>query len=313
MSGCALDFDSIGFTGGGGAGGAGGEGTATPASGPSSASTEKGTSATMPGMCGVDQDCVPAPPTGWIGPGVWGPISDGCGFDQTPVLIAGESVEPTACPCEPSGFTCTGGVIDFFSAQLCSASSIVGDNVMYPPPGTCAFLGNYASGLMSADVIASPQVASGGSCVLAGGAEPSPTLNNPSNLCALTSQASCGSGFACAPAGSPACIAIEDPTMAGECPLETYPNVVARPRSATQVCDCTVGSPSGTCKSDLVLHKTSACNNAFATIDTSSSGCPTISVAQGDVYGELVVEQSPTCGDGNALLTDEKTWLVCCQ
>jgi len=255
---------------------------------------------------------VPAPPIGWIGPGVWGPIGDGCGLDQEPILTAGDSAVAAECPCEPSGFTCNGGVIDLYNAQLCSGPSLVGDNVMYPAPGSCAYLNNYADGLKSATVLVSPSVATIGSCVLATGAVPTPTLVNGSNLCAFSSQLSCGSGFACSPSGSPACIAIEDPSMAGQCPLETYPNMVARPKVATQACDCGAGSPNGSCQADLVLHTTSACNNAVATIDTSTSACPTISVAQGDVYAELIVDQDPTCGKATAVVT-EQPWLVCCR
>src|SRR5688572_6440897 len=190
LSGCALDFDSIGFTGGGGAGG---QGTGAPGSGPSSSSTEKGTTATMPGVCdGVDQDCVPAPPTGWLGPGAWGPVADGCGVDQMPILVAGESANAVPCPCDAVDFSCHGGVLDLFGQQLCQAANLVGDNVPFSPPGSCAFLGNYADGLQSAKVLAPPEVATQGSCDQTGAA--SPTLVNASNLCALSSPASCGTG-----------------------------------------------------------------------------------------------------------------------
>ncbi|NUO50565.1 MAG: hypothetical protein HOV80_17050, partial [Polyangiaceae bacterium] len=263
-------------------------------------------------MCGVDQDCVPAPPTGWIGPGVWGPIVDGCGVDQAPLLTAGESTNADVCPCEARGFSCNGGVIDLYSAQLCSAASLVGDNVVYPAPGTCGNLGSYPAGLKSATVIASPTIANIGTCVLATGAVPSPTIVNGNNLCGLTSQSSCGSGFACTPSGSAACIAIEDPSMTGQCPVETYPNMVGRPKTATQACDCGERIPHGSCQANLSLHKTAACDNEVASIDTSTSGCPTISITQGDVYAELVLDEPPTCGEGISLVT-EQTWLVCCR
>lgn len=301
-SACSLDFDSIGFTG------AGGGGAAAAGGGPPSTSTEKTTSTGDPGVCDAGANCVPAPPTGWIGPGFWLDGDGECGAAFTVLLLAGESAMVGACPCEPAGPTCTGGVIDYFATSQCLSK--VADNTGFGPPGTCSMVGTFSvSPPQGAEVVGLPMDDPAATCASPGGFVAKPFLTNPGNLCGLANGAQCGDGFACSPPGEPACIAVLDPTLTGTCP-EPYTQA-RRVETGQQTCECT-GTPVGGCSGAIELHPDANCSGAVATIPLEiPPGCEEISVPAGALYAKYVSIRA-TCISGVPTLTPE-SWLVCCQ
>jgi hypothetical protein len=304
-SGCALDFDGIGFTGGGGAGG---EGTGAPGSGPSSTSTENTTTG-KPGICEGGATCVPAPPTGWIGPGFWLDGDGQCGQAFTVLLSAGETASVGPCPCEPAGPTCTGGVIDYFATSSCLNS--VSDNNPFGLPETCSMVGLFETNPpQGADVVGFPMPDPAATCTSPSGFVAKPFLRNPGNLCGLQTAAMCGDGFACTPPGEPACIAVLDSAQTGTCP-EPYTQA-RRVETGPQVCDCS-GNPVGSCTGEIELHQDALCSAAVATIPlTIPAECADVSAVN---VGELYAKYIPlpaTCTNGQGIFTLE-SWLVCCE
>ncbi|NUO48199.1 MAG: hypothetical protein HOV80_05000, partial [Polyangiaceae bacterium] len=115
LVGCALDFDAIGFTGGGGEGASSTTSSDVTGSGSSSSS---GSTATGPGECDEAGECLPPAPAGWVGPGALFEDS-ACPVGQVPLFEGGDDGTATSCPCSPVGPVCTNAYVSFFDDEEC--------------------------------------------------------------------------------------------------------------------------------------------------------------------------------------------------
>ncbi|MET0793542.1 MAG: hypothetical protein ABW061_18620 [Polyangiaceae bacterium] len=312
--------------------------TSTPAGAPSDAGEGGAGGAVEPPTPCAQQDCVPRPPTGWLGPiAFWegearaaDPLPDCPGGYVTPTDLHRDldaSAGKCSCTCAAQGQVCDENTtLHIFSDKNCATQCAT------VSPQTCTAVSGCVGSQGS--VRAAIPTPSGGTCKAKLSGPVDPTWQTDARLCATNPAKTCeDSNQVCAPTpaspyASQLCImqvlAVGHARPA--CPAE-YPNdnqplyETYSDKRVCGECGCSDVNDDGSCKGQLLMSGGDDCSAGFAY--TLGSLCQEFDLGSGDIQPSHVGGQytlTPgTCSvasepplSGEAVASGRMT-VVCCQ